>query len=210
MRVIAGEFRSRHLKSLPGSDVRPTPDRLREALFNILNAELDGVTFLDAYAGTGAVGIEALSRGAAYCIFLEKNAAAARIIEENLASLGLAARAMVVKGAVSQTLGRQRADIIFLDPPFTREQEYQLALEILARNPPRLVIAQHSRHFALGESFAPLRRTRMLRQGDNSLSFFRPAEVQLDEGPGADAEQQGGGGLRGGDLEEAGTSADHE
>ena len=107
-------------------------------------------------------------------MFLEKDAAAARVIEENLTSLGLMGRAMVVKGAVSQTLARQHADIAFLDPPFTREQEYQLALGILARNPPRLVIAQHSKHFALAESFAPLRRTRMLRQGDNALSFFRP------------------------------------
>jgi 16S rRNA (guanine966-N2)-methyltransferase len=177
MRVIAGEFRSRLLKSLPGTDVRPTPDRLREALFNILSGELAGVTFLDAYAGTGAVGIEALSRGAAYAIFLEKDAAAARIIEENLTALELIGRAMVVKGAVSQTLSRQRADIVFLDPPFTTEQEYQLALGILAKNPPRLVIAQHSRHFALADDFTPLKRTRMLRQGDNALSFFRPEIV---------------------------------
>lgn len=174
MRVIAGELRSRQLKSLKGNDVRPTPDRLREALFSILTGQIEGATFLDAYAGTGAVGIEALSRGAAYAVFLEKDAAAARVIEENLTALGLTRRAMVVKGAVSQTLARQRADIAFLDPPFTREQEYQLALEILARNPPRLVIAQHSKHFALGESFDPLRRTRMLRQGENALSFFRP------------------------------------
>ena len=179
MRVIAGELRSRLLKSLPGTDIRPTPDRLREALFSILMPEIEGATFLDAYAGTGAVGIEALSRGAAYAVFVEHNAAAARVIEENLAALGLTRRAMVVKGAVAQTLGRQRADIAFLDPPFTREQEYQVALEILAKNPPRLVIAQHSKHFGLAERFGPLRRTRMLRQGDNALSFFRPEEAGI-------------------------------
>lgn len=183
MRVIAGELRSRQLKSLPGTDVRPTPDRLREALFSILTGQIEGATFLDAYAGTGAVGIEALSRGAAYAVFLEKSPAAARVIEENLTALGLTGRAMVVKGNVSQTLGRQRADIAFLDPPFTREQEYQLALEILARNPPRLVIAQHSKHFVLAESFAPLRRSRMLRQGDNALSFFRPERAPADLAP---------------------------
>ncbi|HCC59377.1 MAG TPA: 16S rRNA (guanine(966)-N(2))-methyltransferase RsmD [Solibacterales bacterium] len=183
MRVIAGELRSRLLKSLPGTEVRPTPDRLREALFSILTPEIEGATFLDAYAGTGAVGIEALSRGAAYAVFVESNAAAARVIEENLMALGLTRRAMVVKGTVSQTLGRQRADIAFLDPPFTREQEYQLALEILAKHPPRLVIAQHSKHFVLAERFAPLRRTRMLRQGDNALSFFRPEEAKAETNP---------------------------
>ena len=172
--MIAGELRSRLLKSVPGTDVRPTPDRLREALFSILTPEIEGATFLDAYAGTGAVGIEALSRGAAYAVFVESNAAAARVIEENLTAFGLTRRAMVVKGTVARTLERQRADIAFLDPPFTREQEYRVALEILAKHPPGLVIAQHSKHFVLAECFAPLRRTRMLRQGDNALSFFRP------------------------------------
>ena len=76
MRVIAGEFRSRVLKSLPGLDVRPTPDRLRETLFDVLAARVDGVVFADVYAGTGAVGIEALSRGAARAIFEEQNRSA--------------------------------------------------------------------------------------------------------------------------------------
>src|SRR6202022_924009 len=89
MRVIAGEFRSRKLKALPGLDTRPTPDRLRETLFNILAPCVAGVTFLDAYAGTGAVGIEARSRGAAHAIFVEKNRAAVEIIRENLRTLGI-------------------------------------------------------------------------------------------------------------------------
>ena len=80
MRVIAGEFRSRKLKSLPGMDTRPTPDRLRESLFSILQPRIEGSVFIDAYAGTGAVGIEALSRGAARVVFLERNAAAVRVI----------------------------------------------------------------------------------------------------------------------------------
>ena len=89
MRVIGGEFRSRALKSLPGLDVRPTPDRLREALFNVLAPRIEGVVFADLYAGTGAVGIEALSRGAAKAIFVEQKHAAVRAIRENLRSLGI-------------------------------------------------------------------------------------------------------------------------
>ena len=95
MRVIAGEFRSRRLKSLPGLDTRPTPDRLRETLFNVLASLIPKCVFMDVYAGTGAVGIEALSRGARRAIFIEKNRAAVEVIHENLAALGLEGRAEV-------------------------------------------------------------------------------------------------------------------
>ena len=95
MRIIAGEFRSRRLKSLPGVNTRPTPDRLRETLFDILQTRIAGATFLDAYAGTGAVGIEALSRGATHAWFLEKNRAALEVIRDNIAALGLERRAIV-------------------------------------------------------------------------------------------------------------------
>src|SRR5580692_5445807 len=99
MRVIAGEFRSRRLKTMDGLALRPTPDRLREALFSVLAPRIEGVTFLDAYAGSGAVGIEALSRGAAHAIFVEKRFSAVRVIRENLASLGVESRATVVESA---------------------------------------------------------------------------------------------------------------
>ena len=95
MRVIAGEFRSRRIKSLPGPEIRPTPDRMRETLFNILAADIHGKLFLDAYAGTGSVGIEALSRGASRAIFLEKNKAALGLIRENLESLGVLSRSTI-------------------------------------------------------------------------------------------------------------------
>src|SRR5215472_5561483 len=111
MRVIAGEFRSRRLKSIPGEATRPTPDRLRETLFDILAPRIEGATFLDAYAGTGAVGIEALSRGAAHAYFLERNRVALEAIRENLASLGLESRATVVTGPVMLTISRCPADI---------------------------------------------------------------------------------------------------
>lgn len=177
MRVIAGEFRSRRLKSMPGMQTRPTPDQLREALFNVLAPRIEGCVFLDAYAGCGSVGIEALSRGARRAVFIEQNRAAARVIHENLASLGARERAVVAGGRVTAILGRFEADIIFLDPPYEQEREYGKALNILGEKPPALVVAQHASRFALEERYGNLRRIRVLRQGDNSLSFFEPVQL---------------------------------
>src|SRR5262249_47535298 len=140
MRVIAGEFRSRRLKTLPGLATRPTPDRLREALFNVLAPVIEDVGFLDAYAGTGAVGIEALSGGARRCVFVEKRRAAVEVIRENLASLGLENRAEVYTGDAIAVLERMHADIVFIDPPYELEKEYDAALSALAATDNRLVI----------------------------------------------------------------------
>lgn len=172
MRVIAGEFRSRRLKSIPGDATRPTPDRLRETLFDILAARIEGATFLDAYAGTGAVGIEALSRGARHAIFLEKDRFAVDIIRENIASLQLERRATVIKGAVLQTVAKTQADIVFLDPPYKQEREYPAVLELLAQTPPSLILVQHSIRYALADTYGTLQRTRTVKQGDNALSFY--------------------------------------
>src|SRR5262245_37054019 len=160
MRVIAGEFRSRKLKTLPGLEVRPTPDRLREALFNVLAPQIEGVTFLDAYAGTGAVGIEALSRGAARAIFIERSKAAAEIIRENLRALDLTNRAEVLQGRVAQYLPQRRADILFLDPPYDDEKEYNVISAATAD----LVIAQHSSRLKLPE-YPNREVTRTVKQG---------------------------------------------
>ena len=172
MRVIAGEFRSRRLKSIPGDATRPTPDRLRETLFDILQPRIAGVTFLDAYAGTGAVGIEALSRGARHTFFLERSRYALEVIRENVASLELEARATVVAGPVLLTLPQYPANIVFLDPPYEKEREYTAALDLLSENPPSLVILQHSVRLPMPDVCGALRRTRVVKQGDNALSFF--------------------------------------
>lgn len=172
MRIIAGEYRSRRLKSIPGANTRPTPDRLRETLFDILSPRIAGVTFVDAYAGTGAVGIEALSRGAGHAIFLEKNRHALEVIRQNLASLAVTWQAIVVPGPVITNLARHSAEIVFLDPPYDLEREYTAVLDTLSQNPPPLVVVQHSVRFALAEAYGPLSRTRRVKQGDNSLSFF--------------------------------------
>lgn len=172
MRVIAGEFRSRRLKTIPGLATRPTPDRLRETLFDILAPRIRGVVFLDAYAGTGAVGIEALSRGARHAIFLERARGALVILRENLAALDLVARSRVVAGPVLVNLARQEAHIAFLDPPYELEREYAAALALLGERPPELAVVQHSVRFDPGEKHGALARVRLLRQGDNALSFY--------------------------------------
>jgi 16S rRNA (guanine(966)-N(2))-methyltransferase RsmD len=183
MRVIAGEFRSRRLKSIPGLATRPTPDRLRETLFDILQTRIAGATFVDAYAGTGAVGIEALSRGAGHAFFLERNRAAVDAIRENLASLQLEARSTVVTGPVLLTIARHQADIVFLDPPYELEREYVAALEALAEQPPELTVVQHSVRLSMPEEKGVLQRTRVVKQGDNALSFFRPRPNPPDAPP---------------------------
>ena len=180
MRVIAGEFRSRTILSMPGTEIRPTPDRLREALFNILTPMIEGAVFVDAYAGPGSVGIEALSRGARHVVFIEKNRQAVELIHQNLASLGVAGRTRVIMGAGPTHLSGIAADIVFMDPPYPKEREYQASLRALETKPPRLVVVQHSVRFALEEAFGPLLRTRILKQGDNALSFFPDSRI-VDE-----------------------------
>jgi 16S rRNA (guanine(966)-N(2))-methyltransferase RsmD len=183
LRIIAGEFRSRMLKSVPGLDTRPTPDRLREALFNVLTPVIEDAVFVDAYAGTGAVGIEALSRGAKRAIFVERSRGAVEIIRDNLAALGIADRAEVYTGKAGPVLERVTADIIFLDPPYALAREYQESLELLGgpaesrRLSPNwpLVIVQHANRQQLNDDYGALHRTRILRQGDNALSFYSRA-----------------------------------
>jgi len=175
MRATGGEIRSRRLKSPPGAALRHTPDRLREALFNVLLPRLAGRTFVDAYAGCGAVGIEALSRGAARAVFIEKYRPAARVIEENLRALGAEERALVLCGPALKHLGRVNADIVFVDPPYDLEREYRQALRLLGGSPPALAIVQHSARLRLEESYGELRLARVLKQGDNLLTFFESA-----------------------------------
>ncbi len=176
MRVIGGEFRSRPLKSAPGLDTRPTPDRLREALFNVLAPRIEDSVFVDAYAGTGAVGIEALSRGARRAVFVERSKTAVAVLRENVRSLRLEGRAKVVQGKVTMWLDQYPADIVFLDPPYELEHEYAASLQILGAAPPPLVIVQHSRRLDPASEYGRLRAYRSLRQGDNALTFFAPEE----------------------------------
>jgi 16S rRNA (guanine966-N2)-methyltransferase len=177
MRVIAGRFRSRKLKSVPGLAVRPTPDRLRESLFSILASRIEGAVFVDAYAGSGAVGIEALSRGAKHVFLIERNDQALSIVRENLDSLQIAGEVAVLRGSASALLAEQRADIVFLDPPYDKVNEYRAALLALSQVGCPYVIAQHTSRLTLDDAYGKLSKTRVLKQGDNSLSFFEPSSM---------------------------------
>jgi 16S rRNA (guanine(966)-N(2))-methyltransferase RsmD len=185
MRVIAGTFRSRPLRSPRGIDIRPTSDRLRETLFNVLtggNPEaLSGSIWLDLFAGTGAVGIEALSRGAGMVHFVETSKYASDLIAANLGSLGIKARHEILRQEVSRALPaleRQqvRPDFIFIDPPYLLQDAYSQTLSWLGKSDVSgraLVIVEHEKKFDPGDQFEGLRRFRVLRQGDAALSFYR-------------------------------------
>lgn len=175
---------------MQGLALRPTPDRLRETLFDILAPRIAGTVFVDAYAGSGAVGIEALSRGAVRAVFIENHRGALRTIGENLKALGLEERATAIGAKAVAALARVEADIVFLDPPYDQEGEYDAALRVLsARAAGPLpdgrgsvtVIAQHSVRLMLKEEYGPLRRTRVVKQGDNALSFFEGVRELPDE-----------------------------
>jgi 16S rRNA (guanine966-N2)-methyltransferase len=173
MRVIAGEFRSRKLLPVEGVGTRPTSDRLRETLFNIIGPAIQGAIFVDAYAGTGAVGIEALSRGAKESVFLEKDRRALEAIRSNVKTLGVESRARVIAGGAATHLKGLEADILFLDPPYEQEREYEASLQMTMASPPRLAIVQHSVRFTPEENYGRLQRFRFVRQGDNALTFYR-------------------------------------
>lgn len=183
--MIGGQYRSRRLQSIPGLDIRPTADRLRETLFDVLTAgnpnALQGSVWADLYAGTGAVGIEALSRGAGRVWFVESSRTAAKVIEENLASLGVGSGVVLVRGEATKALRRWEAekivlDYVFLDPPYRLEQEYQGVLEFLSGSSllkdSSIVIAEHEKRFVT-PNVPGLGKTRTLTQGDAGLSFYR-------------------------------------
>jgi 16S rRNA (guanine966-N2)-methyltransferase len=182
MRIVAGKYGSRHLKSPGKLRLRPTSDRLRETVFDILGGEVESSLFIDAYAGTGAVGIEALSRGARKAIFIEIARGAASLIRRNLEMLGAQGEAEIFQGETLRILTRlhargERADFLFLDPPYDDEAEYESVLEFLGYSAPLAphgaVIVEHRATLDLPEYAGKLERARRVRQGDAALSFYR-------------------------------------
>jgi len=205
MRIIAGTLRSRTLQAPAGLATRPTSDRLRETLFNVLAPRIEGARFLDLYAGSGAVGMEALSRGAAHVVFVEHAPAALLVLRANLVRLGLTAGFRIQTESVKAWLRRfdtgigsgrkvgqrqERAtapvfDVVFLDPPYDADKEYADTLSLLGGGaagllaPGALVIAEHGRRGGrkdlVCQRYGVLERTRMLEQGDAALSFYSTA-----------------------------------
>jgi 16S rRNA (guanine966-N2)-methyltransferase len=186
MRVIAGTFKSRKLRTLRGMSLRPTSDRLRETLFDILADTVKGSVFIDLFAGTGAVGIEAISRGAERVLFIENHAPAVQLIRENLKSLGIAAEAEVLpvdalRGLEKLAAQRESADFIFLDPPYAEARDYHRVLEFIGAaellSATGIVIVEHTKKLELPTFAEALERTRVVVQGDSALSFYRVARA---------------------------------
>jgi 16S rRNA (guanine(966)-N(2))-methyltransferase RsmD len=183
MRVISGIYRSRRLLAPAGLSTRPTSDRLRETLFNILAPRVAGSTFADLYAGSGANGIEAISRRAAMVLFVEQAPSALEAIKANLKSLGIVSGYGLEPRSVSSFLRRlaqreRKLDIVFLDPPYDAGGEYAATLDLLGGECASLltaetiVVAEHARRQPLLEKYGVLRRFKVREQGDGALSFY--------------------------------------
>ena len=187
MRIIAGTYRGRNLKSPPSLQVRPTSDRLRETLFNVIAPRIQSTRFLDLCAGSGAVGIEALSRGAAHSTFVDRSRTITALIKANLDLCRVPEeQTKVVQGEaaefIREAISRESKpwDIVFFDPPYA--SDYLGILELFGENAEALLaeqgqlIVEHHHKNQLPDMIKSLRRSRILKQGDSALSFFQRNE----------------------------------
>lgn len=177
MRIIAGELKGRRLDAPDWPGLRPTSDKLRETLFNILGPSIRDARVLDGYAGTGAVGIEALSRGASHVTFVESDPRAVALVEANLARSGVNNRYAIIRArfaGIEQRLGGTVFDVIFLDPPYGAETlaEALAAAEPLVGDATRLVI-EHAKRDRPADAAGALRLARTVTSGDSALAFYR-------------------------------------
>ncbi|HVO11202.1 MAG TPA: 16S rRNA (guanine(966)-N(2))-methyltransferase RsmD [Vicinamibacteria bacterium] len=181
VRIIGGAGRGRRLKTAPGDRTRPTAARVRQSLFDVLAREIPGCRFLDAFAGSGGVGLEALSRGAAEVVLVDRSAAAVEAARENARALASAGGSVQVFRQEAQTAlpaladRGLRFDVVYLDPPY-ESQLYQSLIQLagdrlLAEG--GVAVAEHFKKRALPETIGALARTRLLRVGDHCLSFYR-------------------------------------
>ncbi len=193
MRIIAGIYRSRSIEAPRGMETRPTSDRMRERLFNILAPRLQGARVADLFAGSGAIGIEALSRGAAFVLFAEKAPPAVDAIRANLTSLGIRNGYSIACASVIAALRKVDApfDLVFLDPPYEQAADYGEAMRLLANDaarmlaPDAIVVVEHRASRGgkvpppVAQSYGDLTRYRLVEQGEAALSFYRlqPAET---------------------------------
>ena len=171
MRIISGELKGRKLKTPTWDGLRPTSDKLRETLFNVLASRVAGARVLDFYAGTGAIGIEALSRGAAQVTFVDNDVRAMKLIEQNLRHCGVTDRYVIIRGP--QSLSAGSFDLAVLDPPY---DEPDLMVSIAAAEPliapGGTLVLEHARRRPAPEKVDRLRLTRDLVSGDSALAFY--------------------------------------
>jgi 16S rRNA (guanine966-N2)-methyltransferase len=176
MRIIAGTLKGRRIDAPKWEGLRPTSDKLRETLFNVLAPRIEGAVVLDGYAGTGAVGIEALSRGAAHVTFVERDPRAAALIGANLNRCGLTDRYAIIRARFAGTErppSGDRFDLIFLDPPYgARELEAALLAAAPAVAHGSMLILEHAKRDAPPASMGPLVLTREIVSGDSALAFY--------------------------------------
>jgi 16S rRNA (guanine966-N2)-methyltransferase len=184
MRIIAGSLKGRRLQAPDWDGLRPTSDKLRETLFNILGATVDGARLLDGYAGTGAVGIEALSRGAREVTFVERDPRAAALIEQNLRRCGVTNGYVIIRAEFTRAarvqLTRHDAqaggdfDVIVLDPPYEDAPDAALEAAAPLAADGGVVVLEHARRLTPPERAGLLTRRRTVVSGDSALSFYRP------------------------------------
>jgi 16S rRNA (guanine966-N2)-methyltransferase len=182
MRVIAGKYRSQSLASPKGRDTRPTSDRLRETLFNVIAPHIQNAVFADLFAGTGAVGIEAISRGARQVYFAENAKVSLETLRHNLERLQIRDPAIVEPKGTLPLLRRLLQqeillDLIFLDPPYKDQLAYETVLTFLAEHSilqvDAIVVVEHSRRYRLPKLNLQLQPYRRIEQGEAALTFFR-------------------------------------
>ena len=179
VRVIGGTYGGRRLRSVDGLRVRPTSDRLRETLFNILTPRIADSSFLDICAGSGAVGIEALSRGASHATFIDKSSLACSVIEANLAALGIEQMDILNRDALAALKrldeNQLQFDIVFFDPPYASEI-YAKVMETLGSTglvaDGGIVVVEHHAKTPPQEEYGELRMYRHVKQGESALAFY--------------------------------------
>ena len=178
MRVISGSARGRRLKELQGMDTRPTTDKVKESLFNIIQFDIEGRRVLDLFGGTGQLGIEALSRGAAHCTFVDMNRQAVAVIRDNLKTVGLSERAAVQQGDALAFLAgcRQKFDLILLDPPY-QTQLLENCIQAVAKfdilSEHGIIMCESAAEKQLPDLDAPYEKGREYRYGKIRLSVYR-------------------------------------
>ncbi len=181
MRVIAGDFRGRQLQAVPGKGTRPTTDKVKESIFSMIGPFFDGGWVLDLYAGTGGLGIEALSRGCERAVFVDADQRALSIVRQNIAQLGLEARCETYRndaGRALKALGKRdvQFDLVFLDPPYAYQK---LAAEITAISEQHLlsaggrIVAEHDAAIELPEQIGTYIREKTATYGDTTISIFQ-------------------------------------
>ncbi|MFB3897581.1 MAG: 16S rRNA (guanine(966)-N(2))-methyltransferase RsmD [bacterium] len=189
MRIIAGIAKSRRLKSVRGQQVRPTSDRVKESVFSILGETVINARILDIFAGTGNLGLEALSRGAQFAVFIDNDSRSIKVIQENIVALGFESTTQVIKGEVltvldkieksevrSQKSEKTAFDLVFLDPPYLKELEVPTIAALIESNllnEKAIVVVEHHKKTEMPEIIRNITRFRQQKYGDTIITFYQ-------------------------------------